>query len=93
MNEADQIQSKEHLKSLKKAQNYLQNAMNSITQAEAMQNNLAFHQTEQYTQKAKQELAQSKINQDPLIQTAEQDIDQADKVIKQIKSSQNNHLS
>ncbi|MTT33128.1 hypothetical protein GMB86_14040 [Terrilactibacillus sp. BCM23-1] len=87
MNEADQIQSKEHLKSLKQAQTYLQNAMNSITQAEAMQNNLAIHQTEQHAQKAKQVLYQSKINQDPLIQTAEQDIEQAEKVIQQLKSS------
>jgi len=53
------MQSKQKLKPLQQTQNYLQAALQSVTQAQALENNQASQQLEQTIQKAQQTLTQA----------------------------------
>ena len=59
MGNSDQIQSNKKLKPLQEAQQFLQAALQSVTQAQAMENNMATKQIEQNIQKAQQTLIQT----------------------------------
>lgn len=62
MGSADQTQSNKKLKPLQETQQFLQAALQSVTQAQAMENNYAAKQTEQNIQKAQQALSQTLQN-------------------------------
>jgi hypothetical protein len=62
MGSADQIQSNKKLKPLQETQQFLQAALQSVTQAQAMENNMATKQIEQNIQKAQQTLIQTLQN-------------------------------
>ncbi|MGV3488617.1 MAG: hypothetical protein ACO1OC_08560 [Tuberibacillus sp.] len=59
MGTADQMQSKKKLKPLQETQQFIQAALQSVVQAQAMDNKLAVKQTEQNIQKAQQTLLQT----------------------------------
>ncbi|GGH80846.1 coenzyme F420-reducing hydrogenase alpha subunit [Pullulanibacillus pueri] len=59
MAQSDQIQSAKKLKPLQQTQNYLQAALQTVIQAQAMENTQATQQTEQNIQKAQQTLSQA----------------------------------
>lgn len=92
MTQSDQLQSKKKMKPLKKTQNYLQAALQSVTQAQAMENNTAVYQVEKNIQMADQTLSQSLQNaindqEKALIENAQQQLQQAQQALQQALSS------
>lgn len=56
MGQSDHLQSKKKLKPLQETQQFLQAALKSVVQAQAMENHMAVKQTEENIQKAQQTL-------------------------------------
>ncbi|WEG10875.1 hypothetical protein PU629_11855 [Pullulanibacillus sp. KACC 23026] len=86
------------VKSLQKTQSYLQAALQSVTQAQAMENSQAVFQVEKNIQMASQTLSQSltsAINEQEksLIENAQQQLQQAEQTLQQAMSSTNQKQS
>ncbi len=92
MTESEKLQNKKKIKPLKKTQSYLQAAMQSVTQAQAMENNQAIYDVEKNIQMADQALAQSLQNaindqEKSLIENAQQQVQQAQQALEKAMSS------
>ena len=93
MAQSDQIQSQKKLKPLQQTQTYLQAALQTVIQAQGMENNQAVQQTEQNIQKAQQTLNQAYSNaknteEKNYIDIAQSQIQQAQIKLQQSNSSQ-----